>query len=338
MREIEPIVYPRAIYYGTKPPDTYYDINRTRFPAIIGSKAPFGETQLNPILTAQLAKEPPYPLHYILFANEDALESSVKIIPLPVRIPRSLSNRIINEMRRLQEEDVLVELRGGRKTDLIRPLRPEVKTKLRNECPNLVELITSVEDAIAGKDLYIRGIKIDEARVSTTQPDSDITKPNLHFDAERSSLQEYAEPVYQYYANIGYFPRQFRILPVPLSEMIFLLTQNNLLSEEEAAIVPVQTLLDRFTTHFSVPSEEIIVESGQLAIFDGRVFAHDAGKGRIGDLKRGRFMPTKEPDLLLALDSIKIPYYQGYYFPNLSFLEDTGTDAWWNLIDKVTTE
>lgn len=117
--------------------------------------------------------------------------------------------------------------------------------------------------------------------------------------------------------------------------MIDMLEEKNFILSNERRTLPLQEVLKRFTQNFDIKPEQIIIESGQLAIFDGRTFAHDAGKGRLRTLKSGDFEPSNEPDLLLAFDTVKTGYHIGYYDPTKSILEDPGTDAWWEMMDKV---
>ena len=324
-------IRPRAVYYGERPPRSYVALNAPHFPRGGSDRAPNGE---QPVAapTADGARAV-----YLRHANESNLDRVVKIVPLPVCIPGRLSSGAIKDLRRLRDAGVLTALRGGRRTDLARPLRADARALVRAECPSLVALIGRVEAAIAGGDLFVRAVKFDDARASTTQADADRTKPNLHFDAEQSSLAEYGDAVYQFYANVARLPRQFRVLPMPRPEMIDQLLGAGLLSREEACRLPLAAILSRFRAAFPVPIETIVVESGQLALFDGRTFAHDAGKGAMRRLAQGTFVPSAEPDLVLALDAAKTGYHEGYYEPSRSILDDPGTDAWWTMMNEVST-
>ena len=210
---------------------------------------------------------------------------------------------------------------------MARPLKPEIRQLIKQSYPHLVELITKVEAVTKGSDLFIRAIKMDEARASTTQKEEDRKKGNLHFDAEKSSLEQYGDPVYQFYANVSRLPRQFQIIPTALPEMLDQLVANGNLLETDRLTTPLERVLQLYLEHFPVTYEQIIIESGHLSIFDGRRFAHDAGKGRMRTIRQGGFEPSNEPDLLLAFDTPKTGYHTGFYDPQQSLLEDPGTDA-----------
>jgi hypothetical protein len=271
-------------------------------------------------------------LVYALFAGEEHLDSLVKVIPLPVHLPRALRKGAMTEMQWLRDRKVLTQLRGGRLTDLARPFSPEARRAVTEKCPHLVELIRRLEGAIAGSELFVRALKIDDARASSTGVGANRSETNLHFDAEKSTLAQYPDPVYQYFVNVALLPRQFRILPLPITEMVRLLIDRELIPEDAVRVCTPEEMVETFTRHFNASLEEIIIEPGCLAIFDGRVFAHDAGKGQIGQLVRGRFVPTREPDFVIALDTTKTGHHEGFYFPEQSILDDAGTKAWWDLL------
>jgi hypothetical protein len=193
-----------------------------------------------------------------------------------------------------------------------------------------------VEGAIAGSDLFVRALKIDEARASTTGVGADKSQTNLHFDAELTTLADYPGPIFQYFVNVALLPRQFRIVPLPIADMVRLLIECQLMPAREQHAWTPKLIVETFTKDFNAPLEEIIIEPGSLAVFNGRVFAHDAGKGRISALAHGRFVPTREPDFIIALDTVKTGYHEGYYFPEQSILEDAGTKAWWDLLGGAT--
>ncbi|MEA2574046.1 MAG: hypothetical protein QOH93_1344, partial [Chloroflexia bacterium] len=308
---------PRAAYCGQAVPPSYFAVNGRKFDLpVAGYNArqklhtAHKPTLLKNVRLASLA--------YTLFAGDDCLESLVKVIPLPVDLPKALRKGAMTEMQRLRDLGVLTELRGGRLTDLARPLSPEARRAVTEHCPSLVELVRRVEGAIAGSDLFIRALKIDEARASTTGVDTDKSKTNLHFDGELTSLAEYPGPIYQYFVNVALLPRQFRILPLPLRDMLQILLDCKLLPHDAEQACTPKAIVEAFTQHFDAPLEEIIIETGSLAVFNGRVFAHDAGKGQIGPLAWGRFVPTSEPDFIIALDTVKTGYHEGYYFPEQS--------------------
>jgi hypothetical protein len=116
--------------------------------------------------------------------------------------------------------------------------------------------------------------------------------------------------------------------------MIDRLRQEHLVTSDEARTLPLEDILSRFRAAYSVPIETIVVESGHLALFDGRTFAHDAGKGVMRRLLDGVFVPSAEADFVLALDTVKTGYHVGHYDPARSILDDPGTDAWWTMMGK----
>jgi hypothetical protein len=323
---------PRAAYCGLEVPSSYFAVNRRNFdlPAAAGH---CGHQRRHKLLNpAPHRRVKGASLTYTLFAGDEDLDALVKVIPLPVHLPQALRKSAMLEMQWLRDHKVLTELRGGRLTDLARPLSPEARNVVKEKCPRLVELIRSVEEAIAGSDLFIRALKIDEARASTTGVGENKSQTNLHFDAELTTLAEYPGPIYQYFVNVALLPRQFRIVPLPITDMVRLLIDCQLMPAHEQHEWAPKRTVETFTKHFNAPLEEIIIEPGSLAIFNGRVFAHDAGKGRISALVRGEFVPTREPDFIIALDTVKTGYHEGYYFPEESILEDAGTQAWWDLL------
>jgi hypothetical protein len=126
-------------------------------------------------------------------------------------------------------------------------------------------------------------------------------------------------------------------LPVTLPEMLTRLVSDGHLTQDEAMSTKVRTLLTTFQSIYAEPVEQIVIESGQLAIFDGRLFAHDAGKGRLRDLVAGRFVPSREPDLVITLDSKKTGFHEGMYDPSLPFLTDPGHPSYWERMARVRT-
>lgn len=308
----------RAVYVGDRVPPSYLALN-----------APHLTLTLDRPFAGDHADER---ARYLRHANADDLDSVVKVVPLPVCLSGRLSRGAMADLRRLRDAGALSALRGGRPTDLARPLRADTRAKIKAECPALVGLIGKVEAAITGGDLFVRALKLDEARASTTQADADRAKTNLHFDAERFSLDTYGEPVYQFYVNVARLPRQFRLLPIPLPRMLDQLRRARLLTSDEATTLPLEEILSRFRAAFAAPIETVVVESSHLALFDGRTFAHDAGKGVMRRLLAGAFVPSAEADFVVALDTVKTGYHVGAYDPSRSFLDDPGTDAWWEMI------
>jgi len=258
-------------------------------------------------------------------ALED-LDQVVKVLPLPIDPPAELSAGVIQEMESLREAGNLTSLRGGRPTDLPRPLPEALRSHIKSQCPHLVELLHQVEALLVGSHLFVRAVKIDAPRASSTSPDGDPCQENLHLDAYKSSLADYAEPVYQFYLNAGQQPRQFRILPVPLTEILNTLVAEGHTSQEEARTTPVGKLLTTYLKTRTEPAsiETIPIPCATLAIFDGRTFPHDAGKGDPTALAQGTFRPVQEPDLVLALDTKATGYHEGFYDPELGLLEDGG--------------
>jgi hypothetical protein len=272
---------------------------------------------------------------FLAHANETGLDRSVKVVPLPLCIPRWLSRAVISEMAELRRAEVLTVLRGGRRTDLARPLAPEARAHVLAHAPNVVRLIERVEAALGNDDLFLRTVKYDDARFSSTHQTDDRSGANFHFDAQESSLGDWSGEIHQYFANVATLPRQFRILPVTLPEMLARLVADGHLTREAAMSTKVRTILTTFQTIYAEPVEQIVIESGQLAIFDGRLFAHDAGKGRLRDLVAGRFVPSREPDLVITLDSKRTGFHEGMYDPSLPFLTDPGHPSYWERMARV---
>lgn len=304
---------PKARYVGIEPNLAYYRINRQlKFPRFLGG------------ISELVADEGPTEFHRR--ASVVGTKFFVKVVQLPVTIPSGLSAAAIQEVEMLRASGVLTELRGGRFTDIARPVRREVRNIIRMTSRNLITLIEQVERAIIGSDLFLRAIKFEEARRSTTSVDSDLLSENLHYDAELSSLAEYPGPVYQFYLNVGTEPRQMRILPLTLRELSRFLVERLLLTEEATQTTSLKEQLDLFRQEVESVVEEIVVESGQMTVFNGRVFAHDAGKGRLEALIEGTFVPSTEPDLVFALDTTITGYHVDFYNPELSFMEDVSNE------------
>ena len=124
--------------------------------------------------------------------------------------------------------------------------------------------------------------------------------------------------MFQFYLNAGRLERQFRILPV---------LRKDLLADFGASdrrSLPLEALLESYLARHPSIFETIPIESGALAIFDGRQFAHDAGKADVEALIADRFEPSSEPDLVIALDTVETGYHQGLYRPELPFFQDSG--------------
>lgn len=160
----------RAAYLG-KPPESYIRLNHSNFPELRRDTYPHSAAQQEVFLSKskqQFFAAARARFEYPLFANENGTEVHVKVIPLPFYFPDSLCKNAIHEMITLREQGLLTSLRGNRSTDLARPLPTEVREQVNIIAPNLVKLVTGIEKAIKGSDLFVRAIKIDEARISTT--------------------------------------------------------------------------------------------------------------------------------------------------------------------------
>lgn len=262
-------------------------------------------------------------------ANESGLDTHVKVLTLPVVIPASVSRGAQAEMRTLANARLLTVMRGNRNTDLARPIRPDVREILAKDCQHITSLIRLVEEGLWGTDLYIQALKLDNARASSTQSENDIRKPNVHFDAGPWSFHAYSEPTFQYFANVGTKPRQFRFIPVSSEAMIAQLEADGVILPGVGHDIAAQDILSLYQTHYLPPFETVIVEPGQLVIFNGRRFAHDAGKSRVGSLIKGRFTPSNEPDFAMMLDSSRYDHHVGRYDPTLSLLADPGSEKFW---------
>ena len=315
---------PRAIYLGEQPSPYYARLNAAHFQLPEETPAAAGHPR-------RLIRDPGTVDRsaFLEHANEQGLETAVKVVPLPLCTPRDLSRAVIHEMAALRQAEVLTVLRGGRRTDLARPLSGEQRAHVLARAPSIVELVERIEAALGDHDLFLRTLKYDDARYSSTHQTDNLSGANVHFDAQESSLGEWSGEIHQYFANVASLPRQFRILPVTLPEMIDRLVTDGHLTRDEAMSTKVRTILTTFQSIYAEPVEQIVIESGQLAIFDGRLWAHDAGKGRLRDLVAGRFVPSPEPDLVITLDSKKTGFHEGMYDPSLPFLTDPGHPAYW---------
>lgn len=257
-----------------------------------------------------------------MHANIEGLDKHVKILSLPLKIDWALSLAAQREMRILREKKFLSTLRGGRFTDLARPLGKEVVTEIKENCPNLEKLVSLVEEKIADTNLFVRAIKIDEARRSSTAPSDDKNQTNFHFDGGKSSVRDFPDPVFQVFVNIGALPRQFYVITTPLDEMVRQLKAQNFLNDFTAQNLPLNDILKMYQDKFDVNKEVVVVESGQMAIFDGKVFAHDAGKGLMRALKDGDFRPSNEDDFVMVLDFKERGDHETTYDPNKRIFED----------------
>ena len=298
----EATLRPRASFFGAIP-HSYETLNRDLL-ALAPARPP--------------EPAPTDPTGFQAAATTEDLDRLVKVVPLTAPISAGLSSAAILGMERLRDLGQLTALRGDRPTDLPRPRGGLFATDVRQHAPALIELIETIETELSGSPLFVRSIKLDRARASTTAPSSNPAATNLHFDAERSSLAEYAEPVFQFYLNAGRLERQFRILPV---------LRKDLLADFGASdqrSLPLEGLLESYLARHPPIFETIPIESGVLAIFDGRQFAHDAGKADVEALIADRFEPSSEPDLVIALDTVETGYHQGLYRPELPFFEDSG--------------
>ena len=321
---------PRAAYLGEQPSPYYARLNRAHFalPAV----PPVAAGRPRRLVTQPGVLDRSA---FLAHANEIGLDQSVKVVPLPVCIPRWLSRVVINEMAALRQAGVLTVLRGGRRTDLARPLAPEARAHVLAHAPNVVQLVERIEAALGDGDLFLRAVKYDDARFSSTHQTDNLSGSNVHFDAQEATLGEWSGEIHQYFANVATLPRQFRILPVTLPEMLERMVADGHLSPEGTTSVRIRTILTTFQAIYAEPVEQIVIESGQLAIFDGRLFAHDAGKGRLRDLVAGRFVPSREPDLVITLDSKKTGFHEGMYDPSLPFLTDPGHASYWERMARV---
>ena len=275
---------------------------------------------------------------FVRAATGGDLASTVRVVRLPAPARdelRSKSPAALAELEELRAAGYLAALRGGRETDLARPLAPAARRFARERCPNLLGLVEAVESVLAGGPLFVRTLKLDRARASSTDPSAELARTNLHFDAGKSSLAEYREPIFQFYLNAGLEPRQFRILPVPRPELFTRVASATGRVLQELDRDPLDRVLAEFLEPIA-PAESresgtrlewIPVPSGYLAVFDGRTFAHDAGKAAPTALLDSRFEPSPEPDFVLALDTVTTGYHVGHYHPELPFFEDTGFPA-----------
>eukprot|EP00698_Gefionella_okellyi_P008750 TRINITY_DN2188_c0_g1_i1.p2 TRINITY_DN2188_c0_g1~~TRINITY_DN2188_c0_g1_i1.p2 ORF type:complete len:271 (+),score=48.39 TRINITY_DN2188_c0_g1_i1:97-813(+) len=223
-------------------------------------------------------------------------------------IPSELSAAGITAMRRLRDSGHLVALRGGRLTDLAKPIKQSTLEFIAQHCAPLATLAQLVEQSLVGTDLFLRAFKCDCARASTTIPDSAaITESYFHFDAQESSLLQYSDPIWQFYMNVGQHPRQFRVIPQCYSDM---LNSVVLEGEDPASLTPLTVLRRKGAA--CPPPVTVQVDSGSMAIFNGRVWAHDAGKGTFDEY--GKFVAADdEDDFVAAIDTKRTAYHDELY-------------------------
>jgi hypothetical protein len=274
-------------------------------------------------------------VHFQLYANEHHLDTIVKVIPIPAVIPADLSEAAIDDMRSLRERGLLESLRGGRYTDLPRPLFPDQREALRSESENLAQLIRLVESSLSSTSLFVRAVKLDEARASTTAKSANVGEEFLHLDNYVGSYRQYPEPNFQYFLNVGQLPRVFRIVPISVRELMAGLVQATSVGLAYWRDVPPTGIVAFVRGRYDIEPagiEEIVVPSGHVAIFDGRSFVHDAGKPDMQAMLAGQwFTPSAEPDIVIALDSTRhnLDTHLLAYNPHEAFASDLGTSWEW---------
>lgn len=247
--------------------------------------------------------------------NTNGINEAIKVVQTPITNPEVVNKFIIEELRELRKKGYLTALRGNRMTDLSRNVSEEISTFIKNNCHNILFLIKETEKWLGlNPDLFIRVIKFDEARFSSTSPKEDTSDQNLHFDAGKSSFFEWQSSIPQFFLNVG-STRFFRVYPVPLNEMITSAVEHTNLTLETIEKMPVSEILSWHQKVFKEKLKEIKVPNGAMVIFDGRRFAHDAGKWPM----EGRRLC--EPDVTLALDLKSNMYNQIQYKVNSGFLK-----------------
>ena len=248
----------------------------------------------------------------------EGLDERVKVLDSPLRASDELLEQAARECSALREQGRLTVMRGERGTDLLRPLSPDLAERLRAR-PALSALITQVESAIRVTGLFLRAIKFDDARASSTSKLADKLSTNLHFDAERATPRTFNGSIRQFYLNLSPTPRHFLIVPVSLGEMIDALGDR---TEE-----PVGHTLQRYIDRFGLQVEVTPAAPFSLVIFDGRAFAHDAGKFTCASFEspEGPLALAPKPDLIAGLDALESNYEHTGYRPEIPFLEDLAT-------------
>lgn len=237
------------------------------------------------------------------------LNRKIKVIKL-LEPPKDLLHSSIGEMLRLKKMGMLTALRGNRQTDLARPVNQVTLNFIQSNLPNLIKLINLIEQRLYNSQLFLRALKIDGPRISTTSPSGNIYDQNIHFDAEKSSKQEWGDPIVQYYGNLGTEPRQFTIYPISLLSMVKKIESKFNYGETSLLKIPLKKILSIYLKNFETQPHTIDINSGELAIFDGRSFAHDGGKNP---------QKSTEPDFVMTLDS-KFNGKHEFYDPFKKFL------------------
>lgn len=271
----------------------------------------------------------------MLTATPAYLEALVKVIKLPLEFERSESEAAADDMRRLQRANRLVQMGSGRKTDLFRGRRYDENqnAELRTpdllaefDCGGLSAIIAKIESILAGTGLFVRSVRMDDARFSSTAKGNDILAPNIHFDAGRVTDAETSGTLFQCFVNLGQLPRQFRVIPVTRRSLVDALTNSGLADVSEGWMSRQPTkLLDTILNYWpNLPLEIITVPSASMAVFDGRTFPHDGGKMHHEALIRGEQLPAEELDVTLQLERSDNFANVVYYDVTESFLDDRG--------------
>ncbi|MEM6792348.1 MAG: hypothetical protein AAF725_00070 [Acidobacteriota bacterium] len=245
---------------------------------------------------------------------------SVKVLDFPSRLPTATLEQAAEECRTLRSRGSLTVMRGDRPTDLLRPLSPDLAERVRS-CPALRQVLEWLEGGdLAGSGLFVRSIKFDDARASSTARDPRRLATHLHFDAERATPKTFSGSIRQFYLNLSSTPRHFLIVPVALEEM---------LAAGEHPEEPVGGTLERFLDRFGTLAEVTAAPPFSLVVFDGRAFAHDAAKFEHSSfLDEGAPLElAREPDFIVALDALETNYEHVGYRPEAPFLEDVAAAA-----------
>ncbi len=220
---------------------------------------------------------------------------------------------VIREMREMRNKELLTTLRGERRTDLARPLSASQREHLRHVAHATTTLVESIEQGLRGSGIMLRALKFDEARASSTHPGTDVEQSNFHFDWPGSSLSDFPGENPQIYMNVAaYIARTFRYADTPIEEAARAVAKEG----EDPRALTAHTVASRMIARgFTVRTVDI--EPGDIAVFDGRRYLHDVGKGKWD--AQGRFTAFHEADLAVALDFIDAPYHEKYD-PKTSFL------------------
>ncbi len=247
--------------------------------------------------------------------NIEDLEWVLKVVQTPTVLNPAEIQIMIQQLHKLREAKYLTALRGNRMTDLSRNVSKETIAFMEVNCPSIFYIIKEIESWLGSdSDLFIRTIKYDEARFSSTSPKEDVYDQNLHFDAGKSNLFDWPFSIPQFFLNIG-STRFFRVYPVPLNQMITSMIERTNLPLEDIGALPTNKILSWHQRTFNENLEEVVIPNGALVIFDGRRFAHDAGKWPLKGDK------INEPDAVLALDLKNHMSNQVQYDVNSSFLK-----------------